>query len=118
MIVNARGPLNDRRHAGQGPQSGCETVDLRALPQSLVHLLELCPVQLWSATCSACSMNPIRIVLPPSREPSAYALTADVEFTGDLCLGTLAGGKQPRGAAAAFLHGGEVTTRSIGSYHA
>jgi hypothetical protein len=118
MIVNARGPLNDRRHAGQGPQSGCETVGLRALPQGLVHLLELRLVQLRPTASSPCSSNPIRIVLPPSLEPSAYALTADVEFTGDLCLGTLAGGKQPRGAAAAFLHGGEVTTRSIGSCHA
>jgi hypothetical protein len=43
MIVNARAPLDDRRHAGQCPQIGSETVGLRALPQSLVHLLELCP---------------------------------------------------------------------------
>ena len=116
--MNSRGPLKDRRHTRQGPQSGCETVGLRALPQGLVHLLELRLVQLRPTASSPCSTNPIRIVLLPGPEPPAYALTADVEFTGDLRLGMLAGGKQPRGAAATFLHGGEVTTRSIGSYHA
>jgi hypothetical protein len=93
-------------------------VGLRALPQSLIHLLELRLVQLRPTASSACSMNPIWIVLPPGLEPSAYALTADVEFTGDLSMGTLAGGKQPHGAAAAFLHGCETTTRRSGSCHA
>ena len=79
--MNARGPLDDHRRAGQGPQSSCETVGLRALPPSLVHLLELRFVQLRSTASSPCSTNPMRIVLPPSLEPSAYALTADVEFT-------------------------------------
>ena len=90
----------------------------RTLTQSLVHLLELRRVQLRPTASSPCSTNPIRIALPPSLEPSAYALTADVEFTGDLRLGMLAGGKQPRGAAAAFLHGCEVTARRTGSCHA
>lgn len=96
---------------------GAQTAGLRALPQSLVHLLELRLVQLRPTASSPRSTNPIWLVLPPGHEPSAYALTADVEFTGDLRLGTLAGGKQPRGAAAAFSHGGEVTTRRIGACH-
>ena len=115
--MNPRGLLDHRRHAGQRPQIGCETAGLRALPQSLVHLLELRLVQFRPATCPPSSANPVWLVLPPSLEPSAYALTADVEFTGDLRLGTLAGGKQPRGAAAAFSHGGEVTARRIGACH-
>ena len=118
MIVNARGLLDDRRHAGQGPQIGSETMGLRALPQSLVHLFELSLVQLWPVACPLRPANPIRLMLLPCLEPSAHALTADVEFTGDLCLGTLAGGKQPRGAATAFLHGGEVAARRTGSFHA
>jgi hypothetical protein len=61
-------------------------VGLRALPQSLIHLLELRLVQLRPTASSPCSMNPIWIVLLPGLEPSAYALTADVEFTGYLCL--------------------------------
>jgi len=93
-------------------------VCLRALTQSLVHLLELSLVQLWPTACAPCSANPIGLILPPGRVPSAHALTADVEFTGDLCLGTFAGGKQPRGAAAAGLHGGEVSARSTGACHA
>jgi hypothetical protein len=44
VIVNARGPLDYRRHAGQCPKIGPETVRLRTLTQSLVHLLELRPV--------------------------------------------------------------------------
>jgi len=84
--MNARALLDDRGHAGQGPQIGCETVSLRALTQSLVHLFELRPVQLWLAACPPRPANPIRLILPPGLEPSAHALTADVEFTGDLCL--------------------------------
>ena len=118
MIANARGLLDHRRHPGQRPQIGFETVSLRALTQSRVHLLALRLVQLRPAACPPRSAHPIGLVLTPGREPSAYALTADVEFTGDLCLGTLAGGKQPRGTAAAFLHGGEVTARRTGSCHA
>jgi len=86
VIMNARALLDDRCHAGQGPQIGCETVSLSALTQSLVHLLELRPVQLWPSACLPCTANPIRLVLPPCLEPSAHALTADVEFTGDLGL--------------------------------
>jgi hypothetical protein len=86
MIVNARGPLDDRRHAGQCPQIGSETMGLRALTQNLVHLLELRPIQFWPAACPPRPANPIWLVLPPGLEPSAHALTADVEFTGDLCL--------------------------------
>jgi hypothetical protein len=118
MIVNARDSFDDRRHAGQCPQIGCEAVSLRALTQSLVHLLELRPIKLRATTCTSRPANPIRLSLPPCLEPSAHALTADVEFTGDLGLGTLAGGKQPRGAAAAFLHGSEVTARRTGLCHA
>ena len=118
MILNARGPLDDRRHARQCPQIGRKTVGLRALTQSLVHLQEMCSIQLRPTACPTRPTNPIRLILPPCREPSAHALTADVEFTGDLRLGTLAGGKQPRGAAAAFLHGCEVTARRTGSCHA
>jgi hypothetical protein len=86
MIVNARGPLDDRRHAGQCPQIGPETMGLRALAQSLVHLLELRPIQFRTTTCPPRPANPIWLVLLPGREPSAHALTADVEFTGDLRL--------------------------------
>jgi len=118
VIVNARDLLDDRRHAGQCPQIGSETMRLCTLTQSLVHLLELRRVQPWSAPCPPRPANPIWLVLPPCLEPSAHALTADVEFTGDLCLGTLAGGKQPRGAAAAVLHGCKVTPRRDGSCHA
>jgi hypothetical protein len=118
MIVNARDPLDHRRHAGQRPQIGSETVSLCALTQSFVHLLELRFVKLRPTACPSCPANPIWIILPPCLEPSARALTADVEFTGDLSLGTLAGGKQTRGATAAFLHGCEVTARRIGSCHA
>jgi hypothetical protein len=84
--VNARGPLDDRRHAGQCPQIGSETVGLCALTQRLVHLFELCPVQFWPTTCPPRSTNPIRLILSPCLEPSAHALTADVEFAGDLSL--------------------------------
>jgi hypothetical protein len=86
MIVNARAPLDYRRHAGQCPQIGPETMGLRALPQSFVHPLELRPIQFWPATCPPRTANPIWLVLPPGLEPSAHALTADVEFTGDLSL--------------------------------
>jgi hypothetical protein len=86
MIVNARGPLDYRRHAGQCPQIGSETVGLCALTQSLVHLLELRPVQFRPATCPPRPTNPIRLILPPCLEPSAHTLTADVEFTSDLGL--------------------------------
>ena len=89
----------------------------RALTQSLVHLLELRTVQFRPTTCPSRPANPIWLVLSPGLEPSTHALTADVEFTGDLCLRTIARGKHPRGTAAAFLHGGEVTTRRIGSCH-
>jgi hypothetical protein len=84
--VNARGPLDDCRHAGQRPQIGAETVGLRTLTQSLVHLPELRSVQFRPTACPPCSTNPIWLVLPPSFEPSAHALTADVEFTGGLSL--------------------------------
>ena len=86
MIVNARGPLDDRRHAGQCPQIGSETLGRRALPQSLVHLLELRSVQFRPTACPPRPTNPIRLTLPPCLEPSAHALTADVEVTGDLGL--------------------------------
>jgi hypothetical protein len=86
MIVNARGPLDYRRHPGQCPQIGSETVGLGALTQSLVHLLELRPLQFRPTTCPPRPTNPIRLILPPCLEPSAHALTADVEFTGDLGL--------------------------------
>src|ERR1039458_4129074 len=86
MIVNARGPLDHRRHAGQRPQIGSETVSLRALTQSFIHLLELRFVKLRPTPCPSCPANPIWIILPPCLEPSAHALTADVEFTGDLSL--------------------------------
>ena len=86
MIVNARGPLDHRRYTGQRPQIGSETMGLRALTQRLVHLLELRPIQFRPATCPPSSANPIWLVLPPSLEPSAHALTADVKFTGDLSL--------------------------------
>jgi hypothetical protein len=86
MIVNACSPLDDRRHAGQCPQIGSETMGLRALTQGLVHLLELRPIQLWPTACPSRPTNPIRLILPPCLEPSAHALTADVKFTGDLSL--------------------------------
>jgi hypothetical protein len=88
MIVNARGPLDDRRHPGQCPQIASETVDLCALTQRLVHLLELRPVQFRPAACPPCPTYPIRLILLPCLEPSAHAWTADVEFTGDLGLVT------------------------------
>ena len=86
MIVNAGDPLDDRCHPGQCPQIRSETVGLRALTQSLVHLLELRPIQFRPTTCPPRPTNPIWIILPPCLEPSAHALTADVEFTGDLGL--------------------------------
>jgi hypothetical protein len=86
MIVNARGPLDHRRHAGQRPQISFETVSLCALTQSFVHLLELHFVKLRPTSCPSCPANPIWIILPPGLEPSAHALTADAEFTSDLSL--------------------------------
>ena len=86
MIVNARGPLDHCRYAGQCPQIGSKAVGLCALTQSLVHLLELRPVQFRPAACPPRPANPIWLLLPPCPEPSAHALTADVEFTGYLCL--------------------------------
>jgi len=86
MIVNARSPLDDRRHAGQCPKIGSEAMGLCALPQSLVHMLELRRVQFRPAACTSRPANPFWLILPPSLEPSAHALTADVEFTGDLGL--------------------------------
>jgi len=91
---------------------------LRALPQSLVHLLALSLVQLRPAASPTRPTNPIRLTLLPRRVPSAHALTTDLEFTGDLGLGTLTVGKHSRGAAAAFLHSGEVSARSTGACHA
>jgi hypothetical protein len=61
-------------------------VGLCALTQSLIHLLEMHPVQFRPASCPSCPANPIWLVLPLGLEPSAHALTAEVEFTGDLCL--------------------------------
>jgi hypothetical protein len=86
MVVNARGPLDNCRHARQCPQIGSEAVGLCALTQSLIHLLEMHPVQFRPASCPSCPANPIWLVLPLGLEPSAHALTAEVEFTGDLCL--------------------------------
>ena len=86
MIVNARGALDHRSHAGQRPQIGCETVSLRALTQGLIHLLELRLVQLRPSACPPRAANPIRLILLPCLEPSTHALTADVKFTGDLGL--------------------------------
>ena len=86
MIVNARDPFDYRRHTRQRPQIGSETVGLCALTQSLIHLLELRRVQFRPTACPPRPTNPIRIILPPCLEPSAHALTADVEFTGDLSL--------------------------------
>jgi hypothetical protein len=84
--MNARGLLDNRRHAGQCPQIGCKTVGLGALTQSFVHLLALRLVQFRSTTCPPCSTNPAGLILLPCLEPSAHALTADVKFTSDLGL--------------------------------
>ena len=84
--MNARDPLDDRRHPGQGPKVGSETVGLCALTQCLVHLLELRPVQLRPTSCPPRTTNPIRLILPPCLEPSAHALAADLEFTSNLSL--------------------------------
>jgi hypothetical protein len=64
-------------------------VGLCALTQRLVHLLELRPVQFRPAACPLRPTYPIWPILPPCLEPSAHALTTDVEFTGDLSLSLL-----------------------------
>ena len=84
--MNARGPLDHSRHAGQRPQIGSETMSLRPLTQSCVYLLELYPIQLRPTACPPRSAYPIRGILLPCFKPSAHALTADVEFTSDLSL--------------------------------
>ncbi len=112
VVAYSRYPLDECRHPGQRPQIRAKTVGVRALPERLVHQLQLPLVQFRFTTRPARTTDPAWLIVLPCLAPTADTLATHLEFPGNRCLGHLANGEQPCRASTPLLHGGKISSGS------
>jgi hypothetical protein len=94
MVLDLGHALNQQRHPRQGPEIRVETVGPRTLPQCPFHPPELLRLELWLSARPSGAVQGADAAALPLRVPSAHALTADLQLTGNRGQDHLAAGKQ------------------------
>jgi hypothetical protein len=97
MVVHTGHALNHQRHPRQRPEIPVEAVGPRTLPQRPLHTPELPGIELWFAARPPGAVEGADAAAPPLCVPSADALMADFQLTGNRGQNHLASGKQAAG---------------------